>query len=130
MVILTSGKSQMINHNLKSLHSVFTPICLPSPMDIFDGFESVATGWGYTSPTSSPSSVHLRPDVLQVQLYAASASLLKNINNLHTCMIQKRSFPGLSWTKRIVTSSTTKNFNCQMIQDPIYSVMVVDLKQR
>ena len=72
----------MINHNLKSLHSVFTPICLPSPMDIFDGFESVATGWGYTSPTSSPSSVHLRPDVLQVQLYAAIASLLKNINNL------------------------------------------------
>ena len=121
----------MINHNLKSLHSVFTPICLPSPMDIFDGFESVATGWGFTSPTSSPSSVHLRPDVLQVQLYAASASLLKNINNfIHTCMILKRSCPGLSWTKRIVTSSTTKNFNCQMIQDPIYSVMVVDLKQR
>ena len=120
----------MINHNLKSLHSVFTPICLPSPMDIFDGFESVATGWGLTSPTDRPSSVHLKPDVLQVQLYAASASLLKNINNLHTCMIQKRSCPGLSWTKRIVTSSTTKNLNCQMIQDPNYSVMVVDLKQR
>ena len=78
----------MINHNLKSLHSVFTPICLPSPMDNFDGFQSVATGWGFTSPTSSGGSVHLIPDVLQVQIYAANASLLKNINlhNLHTCM--------------------------------------------
>ena len=78
----------MTNYNLKSLHSVFTPICLPALMDNFDGFQSVATGWGYTSPTSSGSSVHLIPDVLQVQVYAANASLLKNINlhNLHTCM--------------------------------------------
>ena len=95
------------------LHSVYTPVCLPSPTDTFYGDTAVVSGWGRVTklgcvlpgicdhlPTPPPDNTDSSPDVLMVGAFIYLSSTMRASNIYRSCLEPSwgRTTATLSWT--------------------------------